>query len=130
MEYEKSFSDHESEEEELLSTYQLHELFLFEYTDKIIDVYTRLNTTFPYIFQYGKSIELTELLCGCYGVTNVYKTSTCSIKFYNEYITELKNSFSIINIYLISKERFYKTLNKPYLDFKKWCDFCYTISLI
>jgi hypothetical protein len=131
MDYEEQYRDRDqdqdnSDKEEVLDIYQIREKFLDDYLDAVITIYDRLHASFPYIFVYGNSYKLTEFLLCCYGLNNsTYKKY--SKEFKDNYKEELENSFYIVNTYLISSKRYYKTLPRPILNYDTWCDFCFNI---
>lgn len=128
MEYEENDINNTNEEEESLSLEELYDFFINDYQDPIIETYIRLNESFPYIFKYGESSRLTDLLLYCYGLyefpTYITRSST-DFRVYNE--KELDDSFYIVNL-LISPKKYNGTKLYPRLDYQLWCGFCYSLS--
>lgn len=101
--------------------------FVTDFLDSIIEIYDRLHMRTPYIFKYGNTFKLTELLMYCNGLCMIKLPYNYTADFVKCYKDELDYSLYIVNTFLIKQKKYYKTLE---LDYNLWYKFCYNMLLI
>lgn len=99
------------------------DIFIFNESNKIIELYEDLKNRFPY-FLGNTSIPLYNFILNHIFQTNKIKTNKKNdnvIYFINDFYKEIQVTLDVVNNYLLNQKKKFKCI----IELKDWQVFCY-----